>query len=702
MHVLLMVPIGRDVGLSTVSLGVVRAFENQGLKSLFLDPVTHTSCDLDTQFLQQALCELDEPFPIEFVETLLSQNQGDHFIEFLLACFNHRAKEMDVVVVRGVISHQLRGYAAQLNFDIAQALDAEVIFVMNPGHCSCQVVSEQIEMAAHPYGGIRDGKILGCMFNKVGAPVDQHGNVRIDFFDLGEKIEETRRALAKCTVFKEKNFTLLGCFPWERHLTALRVKDIQKHLGAHILHAGKIGENRVMHFAIAGATVENMALALKADTMLLTSGDRSDVILATCLACLGGTHIAALLLTGGHVPGPNTKRLCEPAIRRGLPILSVQTDSLRTAVSLQDLSMEIPEDDDERREMVKEFVAHFIDAHWIQKLSQTYPTHALSPPAFRFQLIEKAKKAGRTIILPEGEEPRILNAARICAHRKIAQIVLLGNRERIAYLAKEYDVPMGNGVASIDADAVRERYVQPLMALRKHKGIDEKQARESLNDNITLATMMLKVGEVDGLVAGVDHTTAQTVLPALKLIKTKESALLVSSIFFMCLPTQVLVYGDCAVNQDPTAEELADIAVQSAASSEQFGIPARIAMISYSTGGSGSGAAVEKVKRATQIVKQTCPHLLIDGPLQYDAAFTPEVAKRKAPNSPVAGRATVYIFPDLNTANTTYKAVQRSAHALSIGPVLQGLTKPVNDLSRGASIEDIVFTIAITCGMKST
>ncbi len=700
MHVLLMIPIGMDVGLSTVSLGVVRAFESQGLKSIFFDPVTHKSDGLDTELLQQALYDLKKPFPIEFVETLLSQNQGDQFIEFLLASFKQKVKEVDVVVVRGVISHQLRGYAAQLNFDIAQALDAQVIFVMNPGHCSSQVISEQIEITAHPYGGIKGGRILGCMFNKVGAPVDQHGNVRIDFFDAGEKIEETQRALAKCTVFREKHFKLLGCFPWERHLMALRVKDIQKHLGARIVHAGKIEKNRVMHFAIAAATIENIAGILKADTMLLTSGDRSDVILATCLACLSGTHIAALLLTGGHMPGPNTKRLCEPAIKCGLPILSVQTDSLRTAVCLQDLSMEIPEDDEERKEMVKEFIAHFIDTKWIQKLSKTYPKHDLSPPAFRFQLIEKAKKAFRKIILPEGEEPRILNAARICANRKIAQIVLLGNREKISYLANEYHVPVGNGLEIIDADEVRENYVQPLMALRKHKGIDEKQARESLHDDITLGTMILAMGKADGLVAGVDHTTAQTVLPALKLIKTKPNALLVSSIFFMCLPTQVIVYGDCAVNQDPTAEELADIAVQSAASAEQFGISARIAMISYSTGGSGSGAAVEKVKRATQIVKKAAPHLLIDGPLQYDAAFSREVAEKKAPNSCVAGRATVYIFPDLNTANTTYKAVQRSAHALSIGPVLQGLKKPVNDLSRGASIEDIVFTIAITSGMN--
>ncbi|MCB1107884.1 MAG: phosphate acetyltransferase, partial [Chlamydiia bacterium] len=243
---------------------------------------------------------------------------------------------------------------------------------------------------------------------------------------------------------------------------------------------------------------------------------------------------------------------------------------------------------------------------------------------------------------------------------------------------------------------LREHYLTPLMELRKHKGLTEKNAREALMENIVVGTMLLAEGKVDGLVAGAIHTTAHTIRPALTIIKTKPDVKKVSSIFFMCLPKQVLVYGDCAVNQNPNKEELAEIAIQCADSAKQFGIPPRIAMISYSTGSSGTGKEVAKVKEATELVKQKRPDLIIDGPLQYDAAFSPDVAAKKAPNSPVAGKATVYVFPDLNTANTTYKAVQRSADVLSIGPMLQGLKKPVNDLSRGALVDDIVYTIAIT------
>ena len=695
-HTLLMAPIGLGVGLATVSSGLVRALENQGLKVCFLEPVTHDRSSGEKICKDTALGNIEEPLPIQCVESLLSHGEEALVLEFLVAHYEHHAKDADIVVIQGIISTQLRGYAPQLNFDIAQALDAEVIFVVAPGKNSPEMLSEQIEIAAQPYGGIGHQKTLGCMINKVGAPVDKYGNARIDLFDPVETAQDATKALTQCSVFKNKNFRLLGCFPWERRLMALRVRDIQKHLGAMVISEGKMNENRVMHLAFAAATVENMAKILKPETMVVTSGDRADAIVATCLSYLNGTNLAALVLSGGHLPGENTQKLCEEARKKGLPILSVPTDSLRTAISLENLNIEVPEDDVERQEMVKEFVARHIDKNWIQELGATHPERYLSPPAFRYKLIEKAQKAHRRIVLPEGEDPRILQAAAICAKRKIARIVLLGNGEKVKRLAEEHKVPLGEWVEVIDPCTVRENYVAPLVELRKHKGVTEKDAYEYLSDEVMLGTMMLATGEVDGLVAGATHTTAHTILPALKVIKTKPDTKLVSSIFFMCLASKVLVYGDCAVNQNPTAQELADIAIQSADSAERFGIPARVAMISYSTGKSGTGVDVEKVEEATKLAKEKRPDLIIDGPLQYDAAFTPDVAKKKAPDSPVAGKATVYVFPDLNTANTTYKAVQRSANVLSIGPMLQGLKKPVNDLSRGATVTDIVFTIAIT------
>ncbi|MGN2258523.1 phosphate acetyltransferase, partial [Pseudomonas aeruginosa] len=284
----------------------------------------------------------------------------------------------------------------------------------------------------------------------------------------------------------------------------------------------------------------------------------------------------------------------------------------------------------------------------------------------------------------------------ICQARGIARCVLLAKPDEVQAVAQAQGIVLPEGLEIIDPDLVRQRYVEPMVELRKGKGLNAPMAEQQLEDSVVLATMMLALDEVDGLVSGAIHTTASTIRPALQLIKTAPGYNLVSSVFFMLLPDQVLVYGDCAVNPDPSASDLAEIAVQSAASAQAFGIPARVAMISYSTGDSGSGVDVDKVREATRLAREQRPDLLIDGPLQYDAAAIASVGRQKAPNSPVAGQATVFIFPDLNTGNTTYKAVQRSADCVSVGPMLQGLRKPVNDLSRGALVEDIVYTIALT------
>lgn len=337
------------------------------------------------------------------------------------------------------------------------------------------------------------------------------------------------------------------------------------------------------------------------------------------------------------------------------------------------------------------------ETNWLEKIMLEKKEPAVTPPYFRHQLIEKAQKAQKRIVLPEGEEPRTIEAAIICAQRKIAKPILIGNLAKIREIAKQKDLVLNNDVEILEPlPDVIEKYVNIMVELRKSKGLTVADAREQLQDHVVLGTMMLKQGEVDGLVSGAIHTTANTIRPALQFIKTKPGIKIVSSIFFMCLPEQVLVCGDCAVNPNPTAEELADIAIESAVSAKTFGIEPRVAMISYSTGTSGTGPDVDFVCEATRIAKEKRPDLLIDGPLQYDAAIVKSVGKQKSPNSPVAGQATVLIFPDLNTGNTTYKAIQRSAKIVAIGPMLQGLNKPVNDLSRGCLVEDIVFTIALT------
>ena len=369
--------------------------------------------------------------------------------------------------------------------------------------------------------------------------------------------------------------------------------------------------------------------------------------------------------------------------------------TVATAQRLSDFGNEIPVDDTERAEQVTRFVSSHLDPKWLTQHSEAATQPRLSPSAFRYELVQKSIAAKKRIVLPEGDEPRTVEAAAICQSRGLAHCILLAKPEQVLEVAKARNIELPSDLEIIDPDSIRVQYVEPMVQLRKGK-LNAAQAEEQLQDTVVLGTMMLALDQVDGLVSGAVHTTANTVRPAFQLIKTAPEYSLVSSVFFMLLPDEVYVYGDCAINPDPTAEQLAEIAIQSADSAKAFGIEPRIAMISYSTGTSGAGADVEKVAQATEIAQQRRPDLLIDGPLQYDAASVESVGRSKAPNSQVAGRANVFIFPDLNTGNTTYKAVQRSANVVSVGPMLQGLNKPVNDLSRGALVDDIVFTIALT------
>jgi phosphate acetyltransferase len=493
-----------------------------------------------------------------------------------------------------------------------------------------------------------------------------------------------------------ENCRLLGTIPWQRDLISPRTLDIARQLKASIINTGEIDIRRVKTISLCARTLPNMLNRLTAGTLIVTPGDRVDVILACALAETNGTPLAGLVLTGGLLPGDDVLRLCQKAIASGLPILSAENDTFACANQLHSIDTAVPEDDLQRIDLIRAHIAEHIDVPALLTAINAPHAERLSPAAFRFQLVERARANLQSIVLPEGEEPRTIQAAAICQQRGIAQCILLGKADIIHQVAEAQGIELPEGLKIIEPDDIREDYVPAMVELRKHKNLTAPMAVAQLEDNVVLGTMMLALDHVDGLVSGAIHTTANTIRPAMQLIKTAPGAKLISSVFYMCLPEQVLVYGDCAVNPDPNAEELADIAIQSADSALSMGIQPKVAMISYSTGASGTGSDVEKVKQATAIAKKLRPDLIIDGPLQYDAATTASVAKSKAPDSPVAGQATVLIFPDLNTGNTTYKAVQRSAHVISVGPMLQGLRKPVNDLSRGALIEDIVYTIALT------
>ncbi len=701
----MVVPTGLGTGLSTIVLGLFHAFECQGLNVHFFKPIAQpragdTCSDRSIAMLQPSCqSKIAEPMDIRDVEHLVSQDRGDELLEELVARFQQNVDSShDLVIIEGMVPTRNQPYASRINKEIVNALDAAVILAAAPGSDSADALQDHIDITARAYGGIHNRNVLGCILNLLGAPIDREGRLRPPAisddnrvgFSLSEEMFRQHSSL-----FND-HFKLLGCIPWRERLVTPRVSDIAAFLDADIIAAGDMSRRRVKQISIAARSISHCLAELTPGSLIFAPGNRDDIIIATCLAALNGIDLAALVITDGYKPASQTVELCRGAIATGLPILSIDSSILQLAMNLPRFNLDVPIDDYERIELIKSITASHIDTTLLVRGSDLKFEPRLSPPAFRYQLVERARRAAKTIVLPEGNEPRTIKAASICAMRGIARCTLLGNREEIERIARGQGVELGEGVEIFDPENIRSHYVARLTALRRHKGMTEIIAEEQLKDNVVLATMMLEMDHVDGLVSGAVHTTANTIRPPLQLLKTADGCNLVSSVFFMCLPNQVLVYGDCAINPDPDAEQLADIAIQSADSAQAFGISPRVAMISYSTKGSGQGADVDKVTRATEIAKHKRPDLLIDGPLQYDAAVMESVALSKAPDSQVAGRATVLVFPDLNTGNTTYKAVQRSADVISIGPMLQGMRKPVNDLSRGALVEDIVFTIALT------
>ncbi|HUC57013.1 MAG TPA: phosphate acetyltransferase, partial [Streptosporangiaceae bacterium] len=492
-----------------------------------------------------------------------------------------------------------------------------------------------------------------------------------------------------------RGLRLVAAVPYRPELTWPRVCDLVGELHPRVLSEGDLSR-RIKDVAVFAQAVPGGLRVLTDGRLVVVPGDRHDVIMAACLAALNGTQLAALLLSAGIEPDPRVRELTRASSSTGLPILVTGHDSYQTATLVRDLDPGLPADDTERIEAVTSMIADALDRSWLDSLPGASRPRRVSPAAFRYRLTELARASGACLVLPEGTEPRTLRAAVACAERGIARSILLGPPDQVTGLARSLGLRLPESITITDPRAVAESFVEPLARLRQHRGWTEDVAREHLADPVTVGTMMVWQGEADGMVCGAAHTTAATVRPALQVLGTKPGCRLVSSVFFMCLPDEVVIYADCAINPQPDAEDLADIAIQSAASARAFGIDPRVAMISFSTGNSAAGSDVDKVAQATRIARAREPGLAIDGPLQYDAAAIASVGQAKRPGSPVAGRATVFIFPDLDTGNTTYKAVQRSANVVSIGPMLQGLARPVNDLSRGALVDDIIYTMALT------
>jgi phosphate acetyltransferase len=688
MQTFFIAPTDFGVGLTSISLGLVRTLERAGLKVGFLKPIAQPHPgDLGPERSTELIARthgLQPPRPLALahVERMLGDGQLDELLEEIVTLYQQACMGNDVVIVEGMVPTRHASYAARVNQHLAKSLDADVILVSAAENEVLAELSGRVELQAQLFGGPRDPKVLGVILNKV-------------------RTEESMEAFAArlkehSPLLRSGDFRLLGCIPYQADLNAPRTRDVAELLGAQVINAGDYEQRRMNKIIICARTVLNTVQLLKPGVLVVTPGDRDDIILAVSLAAMNGTPLAGLLLTSDTRPDPRILELCRGALQAGLPVLSVSTGSYDTATLLNQLNKEIPIDDRERAEIITDFVASHLDATWLHQRCGTPRELRLSPAVFRYQLIQRAQQASKRIVLPEGTEPMTVQAAAICQARGIARCVLLGPQDEVRAVAAAHGIELPEGLEILDPELIRARYVEPMVALRKSKNLNAPMAEQQLEDNVVVGTMMLALDEVDGLVSGVIHSTANTIRPALQLIKTAPGRRLVSSVFFMLFPDQVLVYGDCVMNPHPSADELAEIALQSAESAEALGIAPRVAMISYSSGDSGSGEEVEKVREATQLARELQHDLLIDGPLQYDAAANEAVARQLAPHSPVAGKATVFVFPDLNTGNTTYKAVQRSADCVSLGPMLQGLRKPVNDMPRGAQVDDIVYTIALT------
>ena len=682
-----LVPVSQEVGLTSMALGLVRALRLAGVRVGFFKPIFQPEAvkgdhDLAVHFAR-SLCGKVTPDAIAFdhAAEMVRAGQMAGLMEEVVAIIESVRATRDVVIVEGLIPEVDIQVATRLNIAMINSLGADVVPVLSARDRDLGDLAIRTATAIEQFGDEGRRPIAGVLLNHC-SPA-------------------TAAALAKAGSLvvegQAEPVPVLAAVITEPRLSAPRVVDVADALGLEILNRGAIETVRMEKPLVAARAPEKLLGHLRPGTLVITPGDRSDAILATALIAQRGMPLAGFLFTCGVRPAPEVMALLSAPPLDRLPLLATPDDTFTTATRFANLSRHIGRADGERMERVIDFIAERVDIRpLLRRLdAPVEPLDAAagvpSPPRRGGARRQPPHRPARGRRAAHAQGRRDLRRERRRALRPAGRSRAHPRRRAVAWRR----FARRSSRSSIPT-ASAPHYIGPMVERRKSKGLTPLQAEKGLEDTVVLGTMMLAEGDVDGLVSGAVHTTANTVRPALQLIKTAPGSSIVSSVFFMLMPDQVLVYGDCAINPDPTAEELAEIAIQSADSAAAFGLEPRVAMISYSTGASGAGEDVEKVRDATRLVHERRPDLVVDGPIQYDAASVESVGQQKAPSSPLAGHANVFIFPDLNTGNTTYKAVQRSAGVVSVGPMLQGLRKPVNDLSRGALVDDIVYTIALT------
>ncbi len=675
-------------GKSIIALGLMNLLAGKTEKIAYFKPVI--SCDApekDSHLSTIAryfklTTSFDEMYAFTRKQILQYDNAGkDAFvIDTIIDKFKHLQERYDFVVVEGT---DFMGANTNVEFDgnisIAKNLGIPVALIVKG---EGKPVQEIVDTAVSTAKSFMDEgvQILTIIANKIDA----------------EKENEIRAQLNQVL----PKGLIVTSIPANKDLGSPTLKEIQEAVGGKLLFGDQLLSNQVDHSIVGAMQLHNCLTRLQKNTLIVTPGDRGDIVIGALQANISKNYpkIAGLVLTGGLIPEPTILKLIE-GLDTVVPIIQVETGTFKTVTRIANTQSRISSDNKEKIALAISMFDKHVDVDSLAKKIISFRSHSITPRMFQYQIVRTAKEHKKHIVLPEGDDDRILQAADALIKQNIVDLTILGNKESIAAAVKRLNLSLDLdkvGIINPASSPRYEEYVQTLYELRKNKNVTLEMARDLMLDVSYFGTMMVFKGEADGMVSGAAHTTQHTIRPALQFVKTKPGVSTVSSVFFMCMPNRVSIFGDCAVNPNPTSEQLADIAISSAETSKMFGVDPKIAMLSYSSGTSGEGEDVEKVRRATELVRQRRPDLKVEGPIQYDAAVDPVVGKKKMPKSEVAGQASVLIFPDLNTGNNTYKAVQRETGALAIGPMLQGLNKPVNDLSRGCTVDDVFNTVVIT------
>ena len=676
-------------GKSAVALGVMEALASLGRVGYFRPIVAggdRPDNDIELIRHRYRLPQTYEESYGAVVDDLRAMSDRGHYetlLKRILDAYKRLDDSTDLLLVEGSdFTEASRALEFDFNADVALNLGCPVLLVVRGSDRTVERVLEVVQLARGSLTG-RGCTILATICNRVAPAI----------------LDELRERVAE-VAGDEPAYVL----PEVPGLAAPTVAEVAQALAAEFLRPLRGAEEpstrrEVGHVIVGAMSLPHFLEHISDGDMIITPGDRADLIVGSLASRFSGNYpnIAGLVLTGALLPEPSVLRLIDGLGGADLPVLAVAADTYRTAATVAGVRGVLTTESERKIAAALGVFGEHVDRQGLLSRLEVARTDRVTPLMFEQRLVERAKADRRHIVLPEGGDDRVLEAAEQVLLRGIADLTVLGDpdgvRSRAASLGLELD---GLQVVDPQRSQWRQDFADTYYELRRHKGVARPVAEDLIVDVSYFGTMMVYKGLADGMVSGAAHTTAHTIRPAFEFIRTVPGTSIVSSVFLMLLTDRVLVYGDCAVVPNPNAEQLADIAVASAGTAAQFGIDPRVAMLSYSTGESGAGSDVDKVRQATAIARQRRPDLLIEGPIQYDAAIDPEVARSKLPDSRVAGRATVFVFPDLNTGNNTYKAVQRSAHAVAVGPVLQGLRKPVNDLSRGALVADIVNTVAIT------